>query len=322
LGNPQTNLSELATQFVAHKKAMGKKYETGAFYLNSFIKFADTTAPGTALPDKVLVSAWCETAAEHPGNLYNMTTVIREFGKYLHVTGYDTAYVIPPKRGNRLEPHLPYFFTRTEIETFFIHCDDIRAHKERPGWELVVPAFFRLLYCCGLRCREARILRRSDVNLGAGYIDVTDSKGPYSRRIFLDGELAAELTEYDSRMSVAIPGREYFFAKNRTKHYGKLFAYSNFNRIWRTAFPGFSSPIKPRAYDFRHHFAYANLNRWAKQGKDVNVMLAYLMKYMGHRTIRSTLYYFHLVPAYFDSFREKSESLEQLLPEVSDEEQS
>lgn len=27
-----------------------------------------------------------------------------------------------------------------------------------------------------------------------------------------------------------------------------------------------------RAYDFRHHFAYANMNRWLKEGKDVNTV--------------------------------------------------
>lgn len=51
----------------------------------------------------------------------------------------------------------------------------------------------------------------------------------------------------------------------------------------------------------RHHFAYANMNRWLKEGKDINVMLPYLMKYMGHQEIENTLYYFHLVPDIYDA---------------------
>jgi integrase len=86
--------------------------------------------------------------------------------------------------------------------------------------------------------------------------------------------------------------------------------------LWRKAFPSFDSPVKPRAYDFRHHFAYANLNRWAQEGKDVNVMLAYLMRYMGHSTIESTLYYFHFVPEFFGAFIEMTQKLESILPEV------
>jgi len=48
-----------------------------------------------------------------------------------------------------------------------------------------------------------------------------------------------------------------------------------------------------KGLDFiRHHFAYANLNRWSEDGKDVNVMLAFLMRYMWHANIQSTLYYY------------------------------
>lgn len=76
--------------------------------------------------------------------------------------------------------------------------------------------------------------------------------------------------------------------------------------------------VSIRAYDFRHHFAYANMNRWLKEGNDINVMLPYLMKYMGHQDIENTLYYFHLVPDIYNTIVEKSSLFEDLLPEVND----
>ena len=72
-----------------------------------------------------------------------------------------------------------------------------------------------------------------------------------------------------------------------------------------------------RAYDVRHHFAYANMNRWLREGKDIHVMLPYLMKYMGHQEIENTLYYFHLVPDIYDAIVKKSSLFEELLPEVN-----
>ena len=63
-----------------------------------------------------------------------------------------------------------------------------------------------------------------------------------------------------------------------------------FNRVWDEA--GLARPAggqQPRPYDFRHHFAYANVERWMAQGKDVTAMLPYLSRYMGHATIESTL---------------------------------
>ena len=77
---------------------------------------------------------------------------------------------------------------------------------------------------------------------------------------------------------------------------------------------------RPRAYDFRHHFAWVNFNKWAAEGMDINVMSAYLMRYMGHQTISETLYYFHFVPEFFPTFKKMTGSLEDMLPEVWDEE--
>ena len=67
---------------------------------------------------------------------------------------------------------------------------------------------------------------------------------------------------------------------------------------------------------FRHHFAWANINRWAADGMDVNVMLPYLMRYMGHQTVKQTLYYFHFVPDFYTTFQHMELSLEDVIPEV------
>lgn len=314
------DITVLAERFLSYKRSLGFKYETGEFYLRSFLKYTIQKKPEALLPDKEIVSGWCQEATDTPGSLYNRIAVLREFSKYLVLTGHEAAYVIPQKHGNRLEPHQPYFFTPDEVSTFFNYCDSIVKRKESPGRELVVPAIFRLLYCCGLRCREARLLLCSNVCLEQRYMDIIQSKGPKSRRIFISTELAEKLHEYDKFISCIFPNRIYFFPRNRTKSYQKCFITSNFNKIWLEAFPNFDSPVKPRAYDFRHHFAYNNLNRWAKQEKDVNVMLAYLMRYMGHSHIKSTLYYFHFVPEFFGTFIDKTQILESVLPEVSYEE--
>ncbi len=74
--------------------------------------------------------------------------------------------------------------------------------------------------------------------------------------------------------------------------------------------------VSTRAYDLRHHFAYANMNHWLREGADINVMLPYLMRYMGHQDIENTLYYFHLVPDIYDAVIKKSSLSEGVLPEV------
>jgi len=314
-----TPLEDLAERFLAYKRASGVQYKGGEYYLRRFLTYVNSHYPTASGLDKDIVSSWFSTAANHPGSLHNMACVIREFGHYLIMTGYEDAYVLPPKRGNRLVPRLPHFFTPAEIRTFFDHCDQVPKRKETPGRELVIPIIFRLLYCCGLRCKEARTLLRNDVCFEIRCIDIKESKGR-SRRIFISDDLAGVLEKYNERISRIIPDRVHFFPKNQREPYKRNFINTNFNRIWEQAFPQFSSPIKPRAFDMRHHFAYANLNRWAEQGKDVNVMLAFLMRYMGHTQIHSTLYYFHFVPEYFGTFAQQTRALETLVPEVPNEE--
>ena len=73
---------------------------------------------------------------------------------------------------------------------------------------------------------------------------------------------------------------------------------------------------QPRPYDFRHHFAYANVERWMAQGKDVMAMLPYLARYMGHGSIESTYYYIHTSPEFLHAYADLTAVSHSLLPEV------
>lgn len=69
----------------------------------------------------------------------------------------------------------------------------------------------------------------------------------------------------------------------------------------------------PRPYDFRHHFAYANLHRWMADGTDTAAMVPYLSAYMGHAEVASTYYYIHTSPDFLDDYAHITQGL---LPEV------
>lgn len=55
------------------------------------------------------------------------------------------------------------------------------------------------------------MLECRDVHLGELYIDVMQSKGPKSRRIFISQELSDYLFGYEESINLLFPGREYFF---------------------------------------------------------------------------------------------------------------
>lgn len=315
------SLRNLIDRFVSYKRQNGYVYHTGAYYLEKYIQWVLETDSETIILSKKSVEGFLERNLHAPGSLYNAASVLREFSRYLIVRGYPDAYLIPAGKIKLPTPVLPYFFTDKEISAFFCESDRIAEDPHYKGRHLVLPAMFRLLYCCGLRCKEVRILARAHVHLNERYLDILQSKGPKSRRIYISGELAEYLADYDNRIDSLFPERKSFFPNKADCPYGPAMLEKNFLRFWYSAFPEKKdSGVSIRAYDFRHHFVYANMNRWLQEGKNVDVMLPYLMRYMGHSDVRNTLYYFHLVPDVYGAVIHKSSHSEGLIPEVADDE--
>lgn len=313
------SLQELIDCFVSYKRNNGYQYQTGAYYLNRYARTVLETAPGTMIPDKGSVEGFLEKMQDTPGSLYNAAAVLREFSRYLIARGYIGAYLIPSGRIRLPTPVQPYFFTEKEITAFFMECDRMKDDPHLKGRHFVFPAMFRLLYCCGLRCKEARTLNCKDVHLEQGYLDVIQSKGPKSRRIYISREFAGYPSDYNRRISRLFPGRVTFFPNRKDQPYSAGCLERNFLRFWYAAFPEKKkSGVSTRVYDLRHHFVYANMNRWLREGKDVNAMLPYLMRYMGHSDVKNTLYYFHLVPDIYRGILDRSGHSEELIPEVDD----
>lgn len=314
-------VSELKLEFVDYKRATGCYYEN-IHYLDRFATYCEENYPDKTVPTKAMVTRFIDQQ-NTPYAKFTASKYIREFCKYLVVKGYSSAYVIPVKDYPRPEKIPPYFFSEEEIQKFFEALDNMKRNKYSPGLKYILPAIFRLLYCCGLRCVEARTLLCSCVNLQDNFINILESKGHKSRRIYITKELSDYLKKYDRKIARYFPGRMYFFpCRNRKYECLDLHTLSvNFTKFWMIAFPDFVRVNdRPRAYDFRHHFAWANINKWASDGEDLDAKLIYLKEYMGHEYVTDTLYYFHLVHDFFPDLIRMAGNVESVIPEVEDEE--
>src|SRR6266568_3299231 len=135
--------------------------------------------------------------------------------------------------------------------------------------------------CC--RTGEARALQTGQVDLQREHIDIIWSKGNRSRRLPVTPQVARVLDACDQQSRARFPGRANFFVSGTGSKVSPCTAGTVFARIWDEA--GLARPSdgrQPVPYDFRHHFAYACIERWRIQGKDVHAMLPYLSRYMGH----------------------------------------
>lgn len=304
------------SELIGTKRAAGYAYESAAHPLHDFDRYA-ALHPSYRSLSRELVCGWAQAKdGETPAAHRVRISPIRELGKYMQSIGITDAFVLPTSGIRGAARYVPHFFTHQEITAFFRACDKLRPHGAAQARHLVLPVFFRLLYCCGLRTCEARTLRVEQVDLQAGHIDIMRSKGCTSRRLPVPDDLLILLRRYATRVAEIYPERSYFFPTTRADCYSSKSVGPVFRSIWKMAGLGRGCGNRPRAYDFRHHFALSNLNRWITTGIEVNAMLPYLSRYMGHSSLASTDYYLHLVPEFFSTFAAKVRATESVLPEV------
>lgn len=306
--------------FISYKHSLGYVYERQEALIRQYQKYMEGNHPETDVPDRKSTEGFLDIHRGQTGTLYNVIATLREFSRYLHKVGLDDAYIIPAKHMPKPSYNPPHFFSESEIEQFFQECDHYyETYTGIRTLKFAMPVMFRLIYCCGLRPKEARTLLISNVHTDLRFIDIIQSKGPKSRRIYISFELASYLEEYHDLMSSLATDSSYFFPGRGGAPISEGTLGFRFREIWHKAFPDWNGRT-PRVYDFRHHFAYNIINRWVREGTDVNAMLPYLARYMGHSCIKHTLYYFHFVPDFYSDYQTITEHLNDRIPEVTDDE--
>ena len=177
-----------------------------------------------------------------------------------------------------------------------------------------MPVYFRLLYSTGMRTNEARLLARSDINLDEKVIGIRQTKGEQQRHVVIHPTLLPILQRYDFTVDKLCPNREYFFPSP----YGGCLTNGWLTVIFREMWDA-RNTSHATAYEFRHHYAIVNINRWQDMGFESYDHLLYLSKSMGHTTVESTRGYYAIVPALADTLEEKTaDDADWILPDVEE----
>ena len=310
--------SALAERIVAYldcKASLGFENRTRGYVLLYFDRWCAEN--GAESLDKAAVRGWLEQrgACVSATTLGGWMSVIRDFATYLQAEGDLQAYVLPAGEGPRAARPTPYLLTQEEAEAFFAA---IPAMEWRSPMRWQATCMFGLMYACGLRPTETRRLRPCDVRPDTLEIDIVESKGNRSRRLPVTEEVMGMVEASDARTAELFGAeRPYLFASGSGGQISADWLSRVFSRIWRAAgLPSERWGSKPASYLFRHHFAYANVERWAAEGRDADAMLPYLSRYMGHSKVECTLYYVHTSPDFMAGYADAAAGLDGLLPEV------
>jgi len=306
-------MADSIAAFIEFKHAMGVDFKDGEYILRRFDAFADKTG-ATVLNRPTVEGFICDH--DRTGSDRHHLSCLRGFARFLQANGHDAHVISSAATSSTVRP-ATYLLSTAEIEAFFTTAVTTKL-PDPWGWQ--ASAFFGLMFACGLRTCEARRLNRTDIHYGDGVIDILWSKGPRSRRLPVSSEVVEMLANCDRENECFAPGRKPLFISGARNPLNAKAPAVMFRRIWQAA--DLSIPLgkpKPVPYALRHHFAYANIERWAAGGVDPQAMLPYLARYMGHTDVSSTYYYMHLSPDYAATYVNAAHASQGLIPDVSDE---
>lgn len=291
------------------KKAIGYKYDTDARHLKRFDRFTIEKYLNATCLSKEIVLDWCSKKPyEAQANLCSRASVLRQFGKYLDSIGVK-AYIIPKGYFPKEKQYEPYIYTINELEGFFAETEKCKYCCECPYRHLIMPVFFRMIYMCGLRVSEARLLKVADVDLENGILTINKSKKDNSRLVPMSASLTARCRHYSNMVHPYPNAEDYFFPALYGKSMTAGNVYKNFRKfLWRAGISHGGRGRGPRIHDFRHTYAVHCLKKWSEQEKDLTVYLPVLKTYLGHDSFEETAYYLRLTADVFPNITLKLET--------------
>jgi integrase len=281
------------------------------FFLADFDNYCKESYPNVSLLTSEIAEKWIHnTTSESKAHMSRRVLMIKHIGEYQRLLGkaaYIPDYAI--KRNKAEEPRL---FSDEQLTEFFVKVDtQVTTTPTFPYNDVIFPAMFRLIYCCGLRSSEACNLRVEDVDLIQGTLAIYRSKGFRDRLLHLNDDVWDLCLRFDKFYRKVIPARTYFFQVSPTReHFTSSEVGKTFDSVLKKTSFNDAPGKKFTTHGLRHLFAVQNIKKCAEQGEDFMNWIQYLYKYMGHKHIQHTMYYLHITSQLFPVYTEKLRLLE------------
>ena len=274
--------------FIKYKRGLGLKYEKEILRL----RYIDNILSDLKLKSKKITKETFYRLTERKNmlgqNYARQYGVTKDFCKFLISNEYKNIYY-EEKRFNVINNYKPVIFADKEIEFLFQTMDAYKnkyINKKYYQLYYTYSVLFRLLYACGLRVSEVIKIEINDINFEENFINIIDSKRHISRLVVFSDSMKQCLEDYIKLFNIN-EGVVFRNTRNNIidneslrQFYKKMLKLSNLND-------------KSHIHDLRHCFCNKAFNQMLEKGYDENVVIVYLYKYMGHKSIRETEYYLH-----------------------------
>jgi len=300
------------------KRANGYSYDSEELILNRFDMYCRKHGLEKLEITKEFLGEWMEQK-ENEGafNQAKRISCVRQLLMYMATYGI-CVYI--PHNFCHLKKALPHIFDPMELAAFFHEIDSYQPRQNRTAEVRLAGEYrliFRLFCCCGLRNSEAAGIAAENVNLETGVLTILTAKGEKDRLVYLSDDLKNSCQNYYAWLCnlLGFTPRWFFPGMNPDKPIPNTTLDSVFNRFWaKTRYARCNN--KPTIHDFRFTFVVNRMNRWAEDGLDLQVMMPYLSRYLGHKSTNETFYYYYLVSDAYRTVAKKDSIACDVIPEV------
>ena len=280
-------------QFIERKRSIGFVYEHEEWELKHFDHFCCEKGISEPSLSRELVMEWGQLREnEYKSTSGSRFSIIRQFGLFLLSLDLE-AYL--PSNYSYSSKGKTHVLSDEEIVGIFKNIDQRQPVHNNPDFRrlsLEYRVILRLIYCCGLRISEARLLKKQDVAFESGTLRIMQSKGHKDRLVYFSPDMKQLLLQYHVTIDMVF--------RNAWKH---------------TPFAA-SCDKAPTVHSLRHTFVVKRMNLWMEQGVSLKEMLPYLSRFLGHASPNETFYYYHQVDSAFRIIRQRDKSSSSVIPEV------
>ena len=308
-------LKKAIEAYIAEKRGIGLSYNSESKRLANFDRFTLTVDCKTNVLAKDVVLAWISKRDNECEANQNLRVILmRQFALFMLRYGYE-AYVLPV--GYFKKPpssFVPYIFTDEELDRIYYQADHWKVVSQSPYAGVVIPVMFKILFCCGLRFSEIRMLKVSDVDLENGVLSIIETKFDKNRLVPMSDSITKLCYEYSKKMHSVSQDESIYFPNARGAAFSATALYDIFRRLlWKAGISHGGKGKGPRFHDIRHTFAVHCLRNWVQNDFNISSALPYLSAYLGHVGLKESQRYLRLTA---DLFPDINKVLEDKYPGI------
>ena len=296
--------------YLAHKRALGRKFRTEENSLNLLVAFCEAQGlERVEQLDPVLLDAFFSSRPRRrPRGFNNLVGVVGCFLEW--AVGQDLLLASPLRTDRRRQSsvRIPFLFDPSQARQLLLAAAGLPDNSRAQGRGAVYHVVFALCYGLGLRAGEACGLRVGDVDTRRQLLVVRGGKFGKSRLVPHGPRIGELLASQLARCSGSDGDPLFSFGRQRRCMNPGTASHVFHQLVIELNFPIPEGVSSPRLHDLRHSFAVGCLLRWYQEGVDPGERLFRLSTFMGHVSPASTAIYLTITPALLDEASRRFEA--------------